>query len=330
MSRTRTIFLTGATGFIGGRLAQQLASRGDRLRCLVRDPAGATELQRLGAALIAGNTTDPDALQRGMTGADSAIHLAAVYDIGVVDAVGMRRTNVDGTAAFLAASRAAGTPRSIYLSTTVALGPVAAGTGDESSRNHGPFSSMYEETKTAAHRLALDAQESGLPLIIICPAYVYGPGDTGPGGRFLVDLVRKRVPGLLTNPAWFSFVHVDDVVRGIVAALDGGADGATYVLSGEASTINAFADKAAAIAGVRAPVLRFPPPVARVTGQLLDAITRAAGFRFPITRENVDTVSGKRWLHSHAKATADLGWTPRPLSEGLPETVAWAKKQAAK
>jgi nucleoside-diphosphate-sugar epimerase len=325
----RKIFLTGATGFIGSRVAHMLVSRGDTIRCLVRDASRAAHLAAAGAELIQGDVTDSDALLRGARDADAAIHLAAIYDVGVVDRASLERTNIQGTDNFLAAITVANTPRAIYVSSTVALGPVAAGIGDERTRHAGSYSSVYEQTKTVAHERALAAQAAGSPVIIACPAYVYGPGDNGPGGRFLIDLVRRRVPGLLTNPAWFSFVHVDDVAAGIVAALDRGADGDVYVLSGEDATINQFAAKAASLAGVRPPFLRFPPPLARMTGMLLDGVTRATRLRFPITRENVDTVAGHRWLHSHAKATQELGWKPRSLAEGLPETVSWAKDAAA-
>ena len=325
----RSVFLTGATGFIGSRVAEILAARGDRLRCLVRDIGRARILEKLGAELVVGEITDRTAHARGLEGADAAIHLAAIYDIGVVDAAALAHTNIDGTAAFLEAVQSAGTPRALYVSTTVALGPVPAGIGDEATRNHPPYSSEYERTKTEAHLLALQAQQAGSPVMIVCPAYVYGPGDNGPGGRFLCDLLRGRVPALLTGPAWFSFVYVDDVAEGIVRALDHGAPGECYVLSGEDATINDFAQRAATAAGVRAPLLRFPPPLALLTGRLLDGVARMTGARFPITAENVRTVSGHRWLHSHAKATAELGWQPRPLDAGLPETIAWLKTQGA-
>ncbi|HEX6694751.1 MAG TPA: NAD-dependent epimerase/dehydratase family protein [Longimicrobiales bacterium] len=329
MSDGRCVFLTGATGFIGGRVAAILAGRGDRLRCLVRDAGRARALETLGAELVVGDVTDRAAHARGLEGADVAVHLAAIYDIGVVDAAALYHTNIDGTAAFLDAVQSARTPRALYVSTTVALGPVPAGIGDEATRNHPPYSSEYERTKTEAHSLALQAQQAGLPLIIICPAYVYGPGDNGPGGRFLRDLMRGRVPALLTGPAWFSFVHVDDVADGIVRALDQGGPGESYVLSGHDATINHFAQLATALAGVRGPLLRFPPPLALLTGRLLDGVARMTGARFAITAENVRTVSGHRWLHSHAKATAELGWQPRSLEAGLPETIAWLKTQGA-
>ena len=115
------VFLTGGSGFIGSRLVRVLRSRGDRVRCLVRDPNRAGGLARLGAELVAGDITDTSALARGLAGAESAIHLAAVYDVGVVDKAAMERTNVEGTSAFLDAISRARTPRSIHVSTTVAL-----------------------------------------------------------------------------------------------------------------------------------------------------------------------------------------------------------------
>ncbi|MBI4544236.1 MAG: NAD-dependent epimerase/dehydratase family protein, partial [Gemmatimonadetes bacterium] len=264
-----------------------------------------------------------------LDGAEVAYHLAAAYEIGVVDERAMERANVGGTQAFLGAVEAAGTARAVYVSSTAALGPVPEGEGDEDTRYApaGRYPSAYHRTKAAAHRLALEAQRRGLPLVIVCPAFVYGPGDHGPGGRFIADLLAGRVPGLLTRPAWFSYVHVDDVAQGLVLAGERGAPGAVYVLSGEHASLNEFAARVARLAGRRPPLLRFPVPLARLTGALLDVVSRATGLRFPITREGVDAVARHRWLHSHERATRELGWRPRPLAEGLPETVEWFARQ---
>lgn len=320
---SRRVFLTGATGFIGSRLARRLAARGDRLCCLVRPRSDTTALERLGAELIVGEVTDAEALARGLAGADVAYHMAAVYDIGVVDEAALERANVDGTRAFLAAIQRAGTPRAVYVSTTVALGPVAEGRGDETTEHPGGYRSAYERTKAQAHRLAREAQRKGLPVIIVCPANVYGPGDRGPNGRFIADLLAGRLPGLATRPAWFSYVHVEDVAEGLVLAAEKGTPGATYVLSGEDCTVNEFAARVCVLAGKRPPRLRFPVPLVRLTGILLDGLARVTGLRFPISRESVDMASEVRWLHSHEATSRELGWTPRPLAEGLPETVEW-------
>ncbi|MGH7449398.1 MAG: NAD-dependent epimerase/dehydratase family protein [Longimicrobiales bacterium] len=321
------VFMTGATGFIGGRLARVLSARGYRLRCLVRAPARAADLAALGAELIVGDASDEAAVRKGLAGARFACHLAGTYDLGRVDEAAMIRVNVAGTRAFLAGLRSSEIERAIYTSTTAALGP-AADIGLDDDVYHGPYPSTYHRTKTEAHHLAVAAQQDGLPLVIVCPALVYGPGDQGPGGRYVQDVLRHRVPGLSTKPAWFSYAHVDDVVSGMVAALERGRAGATYVLSGEHVSVNDFTKRIARLGGTWAPPLRVPPFMIRLTGSLMDVAARLTGMRLPVSRELADTAAtGARWLHSHARATAELGYTPRALDEGLPGTVRDAQAQ---
>ena len=321
------VFMTGATGFIGGRLARALLARGYRLRCLVRAPERATELAGLGAELIVGDAADGAVVRRGLAGARFACHLAGTYDLGRVDEAAMEHVNVAGTHAFLNALRTAVVERALYTSSTVALGPAAdIGTGDDVY--HGPYPSIYHRTKTEAHHLAVAAQQDGAPLVIICPALVYGPGDQGPSGRSVQDVLRHRVPGLSTRPAWFSYAHVDDVVDGMVAALERGRNGATYVLSGEHASVNDFTKRIARLGGTWAPPLRVPPAMIRLTGSLMDAAGRLLGRRLPISRELAETAAtGARWVHSHDPASRELGYAPRSLDEGLPGTVRDAQAQ---
>jgi len=310
-------------------LAEALSARGRRLRCLVRDPARAYALVRMGAELEVGEVTDEAALARGLEGVDVAFHLAASYQVGVVNQRVMERANVGGTRAFLAAVKRAGTGRVVYVSTTGALGPTGRVEGDERSRWSGPFPTVYHRTKTRAHELASAAQEAGVPVIIVCPAFVYGPGDRGPAGRFLEDLLSGRLPALMREPAWFSFVHVDDVVAGLVAAGERGLPGAVYVLSGEGATINDFAELVALHAGRRPPRFRMPRGVALFAAGACDAASRLTGLRFPLSREGVRSVTRERWLHSHARASRELGFSPRPLSAGLRATVLQVLKEVS-
>ena len=326
----RTVFLTGATGFIGGRLARRLSGRGDRMRCLIRASSRSGNLRELGAELVVGELNDVDTLTRAMKGCDVAYHLAAIYDIGVVSAAELQRVNVSGTRAFVEAATRAGVPRAVYVSTTVALGPSDGGADENLHEYAGPYPSTYHRTKAEAHRLAREAMDRGAPLIIACPAFVYGPGDAGPGGRFIADLLRRRVPALLTSPAWFSYVHVEDVASGLELIGEHGRLGGTYVLSGEAASMNAFAERVAKVGGVKPPPLKFPPAVAELTGRLLDPLSRLSGIRLPISREAVATTARDRWIHSHARAERELGWKPRTLNDGLPETVAWFRGQLSK
>jgi dihydroflavonol-4-reductase len=309
------IYITGATGFIGSRVATRLLERGERVRCLVRSRARAAALEKLGAELIEGDVTDRTVHERGLDGATGAIHLAAIYEVGIVDAAAMQRTNIDGTRAFLTAVKQQATPRVVYISSTAALGP---GENTEPRDAYdAPYHSVYHRTKAESHRLARAAQAAGEPVIIVCPAFVYGPGDEGPSGRFIDDLLKRRVPALLSAPSMFSYVHVDDVAAGIVAALDRGSPGEVYVLTGEQTDMNDFAARVAAAGGVKPPALRLPLMVARAVAPLLDFLSKMTGWRFPITAEAVKTTAVDRWLHGHTRATRDLGYRPRSLAEGL-------------
>ncbi len=332
MSDGRLVFLTGATGYIGSRLARRLVERGDRIRCLVRPTSNASALEELGAEIVVGELTDAATIVGALQDVDLAVHLAAVYEVGVVDRRALERTNVLGTRTFLSAIERARTPRAIYVSTTAALAPVPDGEGDEDTE-YGPgarYPSVYHETKARAHSMAREAQRIGLPLIIVCPAVVYGPGDRSPMGKYVEDLIAGRLPGLLTRDPWFSYVHVDDVVEAMLLAADKGRAGRTYILSGEHASLSDFLGRVADIAGKRLPRLRFPVGLARATGIGLDLISRITGLRFPISREAVDVGAGHRWLHSNARARDELGWNPRPLAEGLPEYVRWFVDQRAR
>jgi dihydroflavonol-4-reductase len=322
------VFLTGATGFIGGRLARALSARGYRLRCLVRDPARADALRELGAELVRGDAADGAVLADAMSDVELACHVAGRYDLGRVDARAMERVNVGGTRAFVEALRRSPVQRAVYVSTTAALGPVEHGEGDEQSENRGPYRSVYERTKTEAHRIARAAQQEGLPLVIACPALVYGPGDVGPSGRAIEDVLRHRIPGLPSRPSWYSYVHVDDLVAGLIAALERGTAGATYVFSGEHATTTRFTEMAAALGGTWVSPLRIPPVLVRATGVLMDAVSRLTGARLPISRELADmAAAGDRWVHSYRRAALELGYAPRTLAEGMPETVRWVKER---
>src|SRR5690606_13262626 len=108
-------------------------------------------------------------------------HNAGMYDLGAVDAAAMERTNVEGTRVFLDALRNSSVERAVYTSTTAALGP-ATDVGSDDDVWHGPYPSVYHRTKTEAHHLAIAAQRAGASLVIVCPAFVYGPSDEGPAG----------------------------------------------------------------------------------------------------------------------------------------------------
>jgi nucleoside-diphosphate-sugar epimerase len=176
-------FLTGATGFIGSRLAGQLREASHQVAAVVRDQARASDLAQLGVELFRGDVTDKESMRTAMAGADGVFHLAGWYHIGAKDTRDAVRVNVDGTRNTLELMRELGIAKGVYTSTLAANSDTHGQLVDETYRYSGPHLSEYDRTKWVAHyEVAQPMIAAGLPLIIVMPGVTYGPGDTSPIG----------------------------------------------------------------------------------------------------------------------------------------------------
>ena len=315
--------MTGGTGFIGGEVVRRLRGRGDAVTVLVRSPERATALRDLGCDLVEGGVTDAEAVAKGLAGADAAIHAAAVYEVGITAAErpAMYDTNVAGTRTVLTAALDAGTSKVVYVSTVAAFGNTRGAVVDETYQHAGRYSSYYDETKQLAHQEARRQIAAGLPLVIVQPGAVYGPGDHSvPGG-----LIRKAAKGR-TGPVAFphlglTAVHRDDVADGILRALDAGRPGEAYVLGGEVTTLGQIIAAAARAAGRRAPRLVMPTLLVKAVAPLGPLIGPLMGLPRNIG-ELVSSSDGVTFWADDAKARAELGYSTRPLADGLRDTLA--------
>ena len=205
-------FVTGATGFIGGEIVKQLVGRGHKVVALVRSPGKAAMLKALGVEIHPGDITDRETLKAPMTGVDGVFHVAAWYKVGVKEPLA-DQINVDGTRNVLKTMRALEIPRGVYTSTVAVFSDTKGAVPDETYRYDGPHLSEYDRTKWIAHyRVALPKIEEGLPLSIVMPGLVYGPGDTSGMHTALVDLLRGRLPMTPAKTA-FCWAHVEDTAR---------------------------------------------------------------------------------------------------------------------
>lgn len=315
------VFMTGATGFIGSAVARRLRDRGDDVVALVRSPGKAADLAALGCELVAGDLGDRDALERGMAGADAAIHAAGVYEAGIPPERrhALVEGNVEGTRRTLEAARSAGVRRIVYISTLNAVGDTEGKVADESTKHHGRYVSAYDETKHAAHEIAEAMVAEGLPCIIVMPSAVYGPGDVSPISVTMRLFLAGRLPATMLADAGFSWVHLDDVVDGIVAALDKGRSGEKYILSGDNLRLREFVAVLAAVTDRRPPRFEVPTPVVRAMAPFGRVIGPLLGVG-PNLRELISAGQATYWGR-HDKATAELGFEPRPLAEGLRQTL---------
>jgi dihydroflavonol-4-reductase len=312
-------FVTGATGFIGGELTKQLIGRGHRVVALVRSPSKAALLKTLGVELHTGDITDRNSLRAPMQGADGVFHVAAWYKIGVTEPAA-EAINVGGTRNVLDIARELAIPRIVYTSTVGIYGDTQGKIVDESYYARGPFLTEYDRTKWLAHyEVALPMAREGLPLVIVMPGLVYGPGDTSGVHDSLAQLLRGR---LFVTPSRvaFSWGYVEDTARGLRHAMELGRPGDSYLLTGPIHTFQEAMAVAARIAGKRAPLLHPPPPIMRLMSSLMAMLERV-DVRGPYASETLRLMAGTTWIASSAKAERELGFTARPLDEGLRHTI---------
>jgi nucleoside-diphosphate-sugar epimerase len=314
-----TYFLTGATGFLGGELARQLAAGGHQVRALVRDPGRASGLVRLGVGLHRGDVTDPASMRAPMTGVDGVFHVAGWYKIGVRDPRTAVAVNVDGTRHVLELMRELGISRGVYTSTLAVNSDTRGRIVDESYRFSGTHLSVYDRTKAEAHRIAERFIAEGLPLVIVQPGLVYGPGDTSGVRTMLLDYLKGRLPMIPTGAA-YSWAHVEDVARGHVLAMERGRPGRNYYLAGPVHTIVEAIDIASALTGLPKP-RRLSPGVLKAASAVMRVAERAIAVPSGLTAESLRVLAGVTYLGNSARARTELGWRARPLADGLAETL---------
>ncbi len=312
--------VTGATGFIGGRLARLLLERGHRVRVLARTPAKARPLEEAGAAVFRGDLNDRARLRPAMEGVDGVFHVAGWYAVGVRPSLG-ERVNVEGTRTVLTAALELGVPRTVYTSTLAVYGDTRGRMVDESyfydGRKRG-WASEYDRTKWIAHyEVARPLAEAGLPLVTVLPGLVYGPGDHSPVAELLRDLLQGRTR-VLPAGSVYCWSHVNDVAAAHLLAMEQGRPGEDYIVAGEPHPLTAAARRIRAMAGSRSRIVGLPNPLVRATSLFVRPFDRWLPPRY--TSEGL-RAAATSYTGSSAKARRELGYDPRPLDAGMPPTL---------
>ena len=311
--------VTGATGFVGGALVRLLRANGHEVVALVRSRERAAALSAVGVTLLEGDLDDSAALEALGAGADGLFHVAGWYKLGDARPEDGWRVNVDGTANVLAAAGRSGVPKVVYTSTLAVNSDTRGRVVDEGYRFTGSHLSVYDETKARAHDMAADAARDGMPLVIVQPGLIYGPGDTSQTGALVAAVLAGRRPTVPAGGA-VCWGHVDDIARGHLLAMEQGTAGESYFLAGEPCSLADGLRLLGDLAGKPGPIV-LPASVVRLTGAVVGVVERVvpmpAGYSAEAMRASLAT-----YLGSPAKAYRELGWTSRPLREGLSELVA--------
>ncbi|MDQ6747632.1 MAG: SDR family NAD(P)-dependent oxidoreductase [Candidatus Dormibacteraeota bacterium] len=316
------VFITGATGFIGSEVARRLRERGDEVTALVRDPSKAASVTELGCETVRGDLADEEAIRKGMDGCDVVVHGAAIYEVGIPSSrrPQMYEANVVGTERILRLAADAGVGKIVYVSTVNAFGNTEGQVVDESHVHTERYVSYYDETKHLAHKAAKAAIERGLPVVIVQPGAVYGPGDKSPQGNLINQFLAGKLPAKTFPEAGLNMVHRDDVAAGILLCIDRGKTGEQYVLGGELTTIGGLIDTVAKVAGKKSPSLVVPAVVMKAISPLGPVIGPALGMG-PNLAEIIKATHNVTYWAKDDKARTQLGYASRGLEQGLRDTL---------
>ena len=317
------VLITGATGYLGGRVARALAAAGHDVRVLCRP--GREAAVPAGCAPVRGDLADAAALAGALAGCDALVHMAAMVKRWARDRSEFDRVNVEGTERLLDLALEARTPRLVYTSSIVALGPTDGGVADETRPLPAePGFTDYERTKRRSLASVRRRVAAGQPIVVVYPGIVFGAGAATEGnliGPVLDDYRRGRLHVRLGRADLrICYAWAEDVARGHLLALERGRPGPGYILGGANLTQEELFAHLAALTGRRAPRWVMPYWAGETAGALMLARARLTGHLPEVTPGVVRTFRHE-WAYRSDRAAAELGYAVTPFAEALRRTL---------
>jgi len=319
------VFLTGATGFVGHHVAQELASQGTQLRLLVRKTSNLANLEGIAGETHVGDLSDPESLRPALAGCDAVMHVAADYRLWIPDPQAMYRANVDGTRELLRMAREAKVKRVVYTSSVATMGFRSDGiiVNEDTPVTLAAMVGHYKRSKFLAELEAIAAAKAGQRVMILNPTTPIGSNDARPTptGRIFVDFLNRKFPAYVDTG--LNLVDVSEVAKAHFTALTKGRPGQRYILGGENLSLKQILDKMSAITGIPSPTVKIPFAVAAAYAFFEENITgRIRGLEPRATLEEV-RMGRKKMFASSAKAQQELGFRVAPVYGAMRQAIEW-------
>lgn len=318
------VLVTGATGHVGNVLVRELLSRNEKIRALVYPGEETRSLDGLAVEKMEGDILDPETARRAVRGVNRVFHLAGLIAIDTEHDALVNQVNVEGTRNIAGAARDQNVEKFVYVSSIHAF---ARRTDQQVIDESFPFdpdnpAGVYDRSKAKASILVRDLVESGLNAVIVCPTGVIGPSDYRHSelGSTVASWTRP-IPQIMIEGS-FDFVDVRDLAHGLVLASLHGRVGETYILSGSYIRMRDLCKGVQKAAGVKLPCVVVPTWLARGAVRVLAQRRRVTGKRSSITLYSIETVQDSLPV-SRRKAENELGYSARPISESIRDTVTW-------
>jgi len=315
--------VTGASGFIGSAVVRQLVAQGRPVRCLIEPGADVSNLEGLPVDRTTVDVLDMAGVRRALEGCEALYHLAAIYKVWTRDPGRIHRVNVEGTTCVLLAAQQTRTLRRIvHTSSIAAIGLSPGGLADEDT----PFdifdlANDYILSKWQSERVALRFAEAGLPVVVVNPAFPFGPRDVlpTPTGKIIVALLEGQIPAV--GPGGICTIDVDDCAAGHLLAEEKGTVGARYILGNDNITLGDFFELVCREANVPPPRLRLPAFVGPAVALGMELWADRVSHREPPATYRSVLYTQRNAFFSNAKAKRELGLPSRPLMESVRRAI---------
>lgn len=321
-------FVTGGTGFIGGHLIKRLLRDGINVKALARDQIKTDNLRKLGVEPVIGNIADRNTIKGALQGCDILYHLGNISRWWIPDKTRYYKVNVEGTRNIMLEALDQGVKKVIYTSSLAAIRKRNGGSVTEEDIEHArDFQSHYGRSKFLAEQEALEIHtESGLPVVILNPGVVIGPGDLKTFGRTLIELLNGQLKAIAFNDSTAPLVYIDDTVEAHILAAEKGRPGERYIIVADNIKIGEIFKLVSKMAGVPLPGRRISPLTAKLIAHVLEIKSSITGkppkFAVDGVREMTAGAAG-----SNRKAKEELGIKFTPLEEALRRTIDWYKEK---
>jgi dihydroflavonol-4-reductase len=315
--------VTGATGHVGNVLVRKLLERGEKVRAMILPGESRESISGLKIEEFEGDVLNLDSLFGPMRGIRGIFHLAGIISIMPGANPFVRKVNVEGTKNILRAAMESGIKKLVYTSSIHAIRRVEEGVIDESVPYdmNNPYGA-YDRSKAEATLEVLHTADSGLEAVIVCPTGVIGPYDFR--GSMMGSLIHDAAvakPTLYVDGA-YDFVDVRDVAEGLISAAESGRRGESYIFSGQKISVRYLLETIREITGRNFFQMKIPFDLARFAALFTPTYYRLAHATPRFTPYSLEVLKSNSNI-SHAKATHQLGYSPRSLSESLKDTVKW-------
>lgn len=322
------ILVTGSSGHIGNVLVRELIRAGERVLIMTKSGTKPPWLEDLAIEVCQGDLTDQSSVETAVSKAKIVFHLAGIISISSFESKELRNINVIGTKFIVDACLKYNVERLIYTSSVHALQEAENGQAitEQKLFDSKKLFGAYARTKAEATQLVLDAVGKGLNAVICFPSGVMGPYDFrgSEAGRLIKDYATNKLPVYIDGA--YNFVDVRDVVKGLLLAKDKGKNGEGYIIAGEKMTLNQFFDTLSDFEPtMKKPRFKMPLNVAIFSAWLVEGVSKIIQLKPMFTVYAIKVLQSNCNISSQ-KAIEELGYSYRPMSESIKDSLIWLKE----